>query len=603
MNKKYSYFSNLKFVFSQHWNFNKKYIFALLGDIPINVIISIVTAFLPKIVLDSVEKSVPPEKLLLHISVISILLIILKLFEKAFISYEENCTIISRYDLFQKNLFCKLIDMDYNNYIFNKTRLLKEKANRAIRGNTHGIVPYLSTNKNLYSSLFGFFAFSTIIIKCNFWFIPILIGAYILSSIGWLLLQKYNNSIKGKRAKVFLQLNYVTFRSKNFSEAKDIRLYNMIDFLMNKINKHLKENTQYDIQKHNGHYVNVLFEDFLKAIICLVTYIYLIKLKISTDMTIGDFALYFGAITGFGAWLGKIVEAVSQLIESNSYVNDYRNFLSLPDKAQFSETTITKQPNESPCSIEVKNLSFSYDNATKLIIDNFSLYIKPGEKIAIVGANGAGKSTLVKLICGLFSPTDGEIFINGKKPSEYAKEDYFKLFSTIFQDAPLLPASIAKNIALCDDDKIDKNKLHTCIDLSGLSDKIKELPQKENTLLVPGVHHGAISLSGGELQRLLLARALYKDAPIIILDEPTAALDPIAEKNLYLKYNQLTENKTALYISHRLASTKFCDKIILINNSKITEVGTHDELLKAGGIYAKMYETQSKYYRGEGYFE
>lgn len=603
MKKKYSYLNNLKFVFFQHWQYNRNYIFALMGDVPINVLISLVAAFLPKIVLDCVEKSSSPKILFIQVGLASSMLVFLKIVEKAFLVYEENCVVMARYDLFQRKLFCKLIDMDYNNFVFSETRLCKEKANRAIRGNTHGIVPYLSINKKLYTSIFGFFTFSAIIAKCNIWFIPILIGTYILSCLGWLILQKYNNSIKNKRAKVFLQLNYVTFRSKNFSDAKDIRIYNMIDFLMKRINKHLEENTRFDVQKNNGHYVNVLFEDFLKFAVTFITYLYLINLKIETSMSIGDFALYFGAITGFGSWLSKIVDSISCLIESNHYVNDYRNFLNIPDKMNIKKEHKISQVQEQPCSIEVKKLSFTYEQATKPTIDNFSLTIAPGEKIAIVGANGAGKSTLVKLICGLFLPNKGSININGKDSSLYNRDDYYKLFATVFQDTPILPASIAKNISLCDELEIDREKLYKVIQLAGLENKIQSLPQKENTLLVPGVNAGAISLSGGELQRLLLARSLYKDAPIMILDEPTASLDPIAEKELYLKYNELTYNKTSIYISHRLSSTKFCDKIILIDNASVVEIGTHEELLRKGGLYAKMFETQSKYYKGEGYFE
>lgn len=601
MNKKYNYFNNFKYIFLQYWKSNKRYILALLGDIPVNVIIALLSAFLPKIILDSIEKNIPTTSLMLYISITSIILIFLKISEKGFSVYQENCLVISRYNLFQKTLFIKLMKMDYNNFIYNETRLLKEKANRAVNGVTYGVASYLLINKKLYSSLFGFFSFAAIIIKCNFWFIPILIGSYILSSIGWVLLQKYNNSIKDDRAKVFLQLNYVTFRSKNFSEAKDIRIYDLVDFLMSKINKHLTENTLFDIKKNNGHFVNVLFEDFLKVLVSLFAYIYLIKLQIDTDMSLGDFALYFSAITGFGIWLSKIVESISSLIESNSFVNDYRNFLSLPDKNTVKQLTTTQK--DSPCSIELQNVSFSYDDRKSYVINNISLNIKPGEKIAIVGSNGAGKSTLAKLLCGLFSPTEGNILINGKSTKDYNKEDCFKLFSTVFQDTPILPTSIAKNIALCENAQIDKSKLFRCLELSGLLEIINKLPQRENTLLVPGIQSDAISLSGGEFQRLLLARALYKESPIIILDEPTSSLDPIAEKNLYLQYNQLTKNKTAFFISHRLSSTKFCDRIILIDDCKIKEIGTHNELINNGGLYAEMFEIQSKYYRGEGYFE
>lgn len=597
MNKKYSYISNLRFILSKQWNYQKSYIIALLTDVPITVIASLITAYIPKIVLDCIENSVSAHRLFLTVSLFSLFLIFLKLIEKYLLAYEDKCMELSRNDLYRKILIEKIIDMDYNNYIYNETRVGKEKANRAIRKRTFGVVPYLSINKKLYSSIFGFTSFAAIIAQCNIWFIPILIISYAISSIGWIILQKFNNSIKDKRAKVFLQLNYVTFRSKDFSNAKDIRVYNMVDFMMSKIQRHLKENTKFDIQKNNGHFVNVLIEDFLKFAISLGAYLYLIHLKISSDMTIGDFTLYFGAITGFGAWLGRIVDSMSSLIESNHNVNDYRNFLDLNDKMNLDQGCALPSKNDGPCSIEIKNLSFTYDKSETATINNLSLSIKAGEKIAIVGVNGAGKSTLVKLISGLILPQSGEIYVNGKKISEYNRDEYYSLFATVFQDVSLLPASIAKNIALCEEKNVDKTKLNKCIKLAELDKKINSLPQKENTPLIREVKEGAVAFSGGELQRLLLARALYKDAPIIILDEPTAALDPIAENNIYLKYNELTQQKTAIYISHRLSSTRFCDRIILLDNSNIAEIGTHEELMALGGKYAEMFETQSKYYR------
>ena len=207
------------------------------------------------------------------------------------------------------------------------------------------------------------------------------------------------------------------------------------------------------------------------------------------------------------------------------------------------------------------------------------------------------ESAGVKLICGLFVAQEGKVLINGTDSREFNRDEYYKLFSTLFQDVSLLPSTIEKNIALCEESRIDRLKLKKCMTLAGIADKVESLPDKEKTLLVREVHEGATALSGGELQRLLLARALYKDAPIIILDEPTAALDPIAENDMYLKYNELTEGKTAIYISHRLSSTRFCDRIILLDESKIAEIGTHEELLDLGGKYAEMFKIQSKYYR------
>lgn len=598
-NKKYGYFNNLKYILTEQWRYKKSYVVLLICDIPVSALSALIAAFLPKIVLDCIEYAVSAQTLLLRVGFACAVLILITMASHFLRRYDEMCFDMARMELYRKKLFIKTIDMDYNNYIYNETRVLREKATRAVRGWEYGVAPYLRLNKETLSSALGFSAFAVIIARCNFWFIPILVVSYAISAVGWLLLQKFNDSIKDDRSKVFMQLNYVTYRSKDFSNAKDIRVYGMTDFLMSKISRHLKENTAFDTRKQNGHFVNVMLEDFLKFAVGLGAYLYLIHLKLITDMTIGDFSLYFGAITGFGLWLGEIVDAIANLIESDHNVNDFRNFLALDDKMNLGKGKALPSGDDLPCSIDIENLTFKYDAAEAPVIDKLTLGIKAGERIAIVGVNGAGKSTLVKLISGLFLPQSGHIRINETDISEFNRDEYYSLFSTVFQDVSLLPATIAKNIALCEEKSIDRKRLSRCIQLAGFSDKINSLPDGENTLLIREVNEGATALSGGELQRLLLARALYKNSPIIILDEPTAALDPIAENNMYLKYSELTKGKTSIYISHRLSSTRFCDRVVLLDNAGIAEIGTHDELMSRGGKYAEMFETQSKYYREE----
>lgn len=598
-NKKYSYISNLRFMLKEHWKFDKSYLILQICLTPLGAAASVVAAYLPKIVLDCVENKTDFSVLLTKVGLMSLALIMLGYLQGVLQNKSWQGRMLVR-DIMLHRLICnKVMSMDYNNYTFNETRVLREKAWNAIHGWDGSVARFIELNCTIASSFFGFSAFTVIIVECNPYFIPILVVCYALSAAGWMIFQKFKDKIKDKVAAIFLRLHYVTYRSKDFSNAKDVRIYNMSDFLMRKIDKHLDDVSDYNVWRNNGHYINCMIEDFFKFGVSLGAYIYLVYLKLTSDMTLGDFSLYFGAITGFGTWLNELVDSISEIVSGSHNVDDFRGFIDIEDKMNKEKGVSLPCKKDLPCEIELKNLTFSYDEAEIPSVDNLSLKINKGEKIAIVGVNGAGKSTLVKLICGLFAAQKGQILINGTDSKLFNRDEYYKLFSTLFQDCSLLPSTVAKNIALCEEKKIDRERLYRCMKLAGIEEKVKSLPQRENTLLVREVHEGAISLSGGEMQRLLLARALYKDSPIIILDEPTAALDPIAENDMYLKYSDLTKEKTAIYISHRLSSTRFCDRIILLDDGEIIESGTHEELISLGGKYAEMFETQSKYYRKE----
>lgn len=250
-------------------------------------------------------------------------------------------------------------------------------------------------------------------------------------------------------------------------------------------------------------------------------------------------------------------------------------------------------------SISLKDVCYRFEENGKNVVDHISLEVAAGERIAVVGMNGAGKTTLTKLISGLFTPVEGEIRIDGVSQERFDKREYYRIFSSIFQDIHFLPLSIGTNITLKQKEEWDVPRLQECVEKAGLAEKIASLEKGLDTPLIKNVNEDACELSGGQKQKLLLARALYKNAPVLILDEPTAALDPIAENELYLQYRDLTAGKTSFFISHRFASTRFCDRILLLEAGRICEMGTHEELMKLGGRYAQMYEVQSRYFREE----
>jgi ATP-binding cassette subfamily B protein len=300
--------------------------------------------------------------------------------------------------------------------------------------------------------------------------------------------------------------------------------------------------------------------------------------------------LYFGIVTGFSAWVLGISSRLVSLRNISVECGKFREFLEIPDAPQ-ETTTILSDVN----SITIQNLSFIYENTEKPVLDDINLTVRRGERIAIVGENGAGKTTLIKLFCGLYRATGGSILFDGHRDLQIAA--LRPLFAAVFQDYRFLPMSVAENIALQSAELLNLKRVQNVLEEVGMLEKVNSLPQGLQTRMVPEVWKDAVNFSGGEAQRLLLARALYKGAPILILDEPTAALDPIAESKIYESYARMMQGKTLFFISHRLASTQFCDRILYLANGKIAEEGTHKELLDKRGDYWRMFEAQSRYYR------
>lgn len=284
----------------------------------------------------------------------------------------------------------------------------------------------------------------------------------------------------------------------------------------------------------------------------------------------------------------------------------YRSTATAGDRESFggTDSRASDDAEGSPApGIVLEDVSFAYKKedgtSGEKILEHFNLTIAPGEKLALVGVNGAGKTTLVKLLCGLYQPDQGRILINGRSRAQMDPGEWYQMFSVVFQEQLVLPITIAENLSLRRREETDDERAWTALEKAGLSETFARQKLTLDTFMKKTISHKGIELSGGQQQRLMLARALYKDAPLLVLDEPTAALDPIAESEVYESYLQHSRGKTAIFISHRLASTRFSDRIILLDHGRIQEEGTHDQLMEMGGAYAHMYQVQSSYYEKE----
>ena len=387
---------------------------------------------------------------------------------------------------------------------------------------------------------------------------------------------------------------YMTDVTTNFDVAKDIRMFHLKDWLLTKL--HGLNETRYQSEKKNaalwlvaGAVSNVCW-----ALAQVVVYGWLIFSLAKGQMTLGNFSLYLAVTEGFFQYINTLLNHVRDLLARSREVDDFRSFLDL--ESETMEEAGIQVPSAKEYEFQFENVSFRYPKAEVYALKHLNLTLKAGERLAVVGLNGAGKSTFIKLLLRLYEPTEGTIYLNGVDIRTYNKDSYYRVFAPVFQDVNLFAFPLAENISMKTPMETDRAAAKQCLEDAGFSERLKELSAGVDTEVLKVIHDDGVDFSGGEKQKLALARALYKNAPVVVLDEPTAALDALAEHKLYQDFDKLIGGKTAVYISHRLSSTQFCDHVAMFAEGELVEYGTHQSLLEQGGAYANMFQVQAQYY-------
>lgn len=585
--------NNIKYMLSNRIAWDKKSILYFLIRIPATVLQPIVTAYIPKAMIDCIEKGVTVGRLTLVVALLSVLVALttwLTPFMQELLLGSARI-IRMRYAVmaFRKNL-----STDYVNIESLEGREKNKRAMEFYRSYYSSSADFIETCNQMLVCIVGVIASLALIYKINIIMILIILSTCAAEFFLLKCLNKKEKDVKHARGSIFVKFDYYYSLSKDLTASKDIRLYGFTDYFLSAVAK-LIRGLESITSKYMRQSVTVGgTRALLNLVRELVAYAYLTYLVCKGRLSVSDFIFYFGIITGFSNWIVSLVFCYSNMERCCNDCQAFRDFVESSEESKDKPDVDF----ENVESIEFKDVSFTYPSAEKSTINNMSFKINEGENIAIVGENGAGKTTAIKLLCGLYYPTNGDILINGKSSRDFSPDSYFNLFSAVFQDHNFLPMTVAENICAASD--YDKEKLYNAFEKAGISDKINSLDKKENTLMVKDVYKEAVDFSGGEKQKLLLAKAVYKNAPVLILDEPTAALDPIAENELYLKYNEMTDNKISFFISHRLSSTRFCDRILFIKDGRIAESGTHEELMELKGLYYRMYQIQSYYYKEMG---
>ncbi len=595
----YSLFSNYRFMLSGMWNYDKSLIGYGIAEVIFGVLMPLGAVIVPSVVIGLLEDKAGIDVFIRNIIILFAIYGVIAAIQAFLTSRNRNQYIDIRMMLFSHRLFSKCMGMDYQLYENEGVREDKEKALRSTYTNQQGIEGIMHHNVKLLTNLLGMIAYAAIIGVIN----PVILLLLVVISLVQILVYNrakiYEHSKKDEMSKLNVTQKYLQEQAFDLKAGKDIRMYQLnrlIDRVYDKTNRSLR-NIKMKIQ--GAYYANDVVEVILKFVRDAVCYGYLIYLLMN-GLKVSYFVLYIGIVGGLATWVMKITEEVSKISRDLLMISDFREFIDMKDKFQHKGG---KEITEEDTAIDIvfDHVSYRYKGASDYVLRDVSFHMKKGDTFALVGINGAGKTTLVKLMCGFYQPTEGRILINGVDMKELNIEGYFKKIAVVFQDSNTLSFTIGENISGEETKYINKEKLNKALELSGLKSKIDKLEKGTDTYLNKDMDDSGIQLSGGELQKLMLAKALYKEARLLLLDEPTAALDAIAESELYEKYQGLLKGKTSLFISHRLASTRFCNHILFLENGRIAEEGNHDILMNQKGKYAEMFNVQSQYYKEDEY--
>lgn len=491
----------------------------------------------------------------------------------------------------------KSSETSYPNVHDPKILKLENQAQRATSGNDDAAEHIWRTLTDLLANLGGFAVYLLLLSRLNLFLILLVILTATADFFVSHYISEWEYRHREERENYDKELYYFLDQPRQVRLAKEIRVFGLAPWLRELRDKSMKALSAF-ITRREKTYLRANAADVALTLLRNgIAYAYLIRQTLAQGWSASTFLLYLTAVSGAATWVTGILTQCNQLHKESIDLSKIQEYLNVPEPFQFEGGA--QPPAASGYELRLENVSFRYPDTEKDILKQMNLTIHPGEKLAVVGLNGAGKTTMVMLLCGFYDPTEGRVLLNGQDIREFDRRQYYRLFSAVFQGFSILDTTIAECVAQTAEN-IDIEKVSRALARAGLTETIAKFPHGVNTHFGRDVYLDGVQLSGGQTQRLMLARALYKDGPILILDEPTAALDPIAENDIYQKYSDMTAGKTSVFISHRLASTRFCDRILFIADGGIAEEGTHQELMAKGGAYAELFAVQSRYYQEGG---
>ncbi len=586
-------YKGISYLLSFFWNEQKSFlIFKTISQI-LTAFVPVADMIIPKYIIDELTGSKRAEIVLMWIGI----LLIINLLGGCCISFFRRSAFIESgkaFTKFQTNLAEQLSKCDFERLENPEFLDSKVKADRFLSANGQGFTGVLDNVFDIFGKLITFIGIIAIISTLN---VLVIVGFVVI-----ILLNTYVESKVRKRVvewdlektPVERRTGYFLDLIENFAFGKEIRIYGIGGWITDKIHRHLEESERFYLKQSRLSMRTDYLAHAMNFVLTGITYVYLASQVIRNTIGIGDFTMYVSALMSFSGAMNGLMGSLLNIRQFGGYYDALMDYMNVPQKMYDGKRLALP---EAPYEIRFEDVSFKYAGQDNYALKNVSLTLASGEHLSVVGENGAGKTTFVKLLCRLYDPTQGRITLNGTDIRDIDYDEYMKIICSVFQDYKLLAFSLKENIAFqnakteCDDNIIE------ILDRAGFGKRLKTLSNGVDTNIYKIFSEDGFEPSGGEGQRIALARAMYKNAPVMILDEPTAALDPRAEYEIYRKFSEMTAGKTTIFISHRLSSSKFCDHVVLFKNGRIAEYGTHDELINKNGDYKDLFEMQAKFYR------
>nr|WP_302596524.1 ABC transporter ATP-binding protein [uncultured Cellulosilyticum sp.] len=594
----YSVFQNMMYTMKGTFQFQKPLIALLIVYTITSAILPFIPTVTVKLVIEQIQNKVSWQQLLAVVLMAHGVMLILKLLD----IYCNHMTWWRYIDSRMKFMLLrvhKVLNMNFECLEMPKVLDSCQKAMRATTGNTNGLEGMMRSFQMCMSTLLKIVISIGILFTLSPWMVVLLVVLGMLNFWNMDAAKKWDKVHTWDPLAPYWRKNaYMQNTVSDFNYGKDIRLFSMKGWIMEKYEHLHGEIYKKMVGSRNRWMLCGIYNQLIILFQQGTVYGYLIYCVLYKEMSIADFSLYLGTAQTFFYTLYSIFNGVTDMREQSREINDFRSFLEFQDGQEIGDIQPLVKAEQYEFVFE--NVSFKYPNTASYALKNLNLTLKPGERLAVVGLNGAGKTTFIKLLCRLYEPTEGRILLNGTDIRKFERKAYYELFSPVFQNIEVFAFSFAENVAMREERETKEDFAEACLKMAGLGEKLDALSKGVKTQLLKIISEEGIDLSGGEKQKLAFARALYKNAPIVILDEPTAALDALAEYRMYQNFDKLIGGKSAVYISHRLSSTRFCDHVAMFENGQLIEYGTHASLLADGGAYARMFAVQAHYYEKEG---